>query len=269
MRGRHVDLRAGRVRDHGARPGAGVGDRLDAVGDGAIDGADRGLPHDRDTVVRHRGVARAGQLESPGLGVEAVGASHHVERGRQIFGAARHGSDHEDVEWLGITRKVVARRGQDAEGRLVPVDAAVVRRIADRRADVAPRLEGGKTGREGGGRAAGRPSGRARDVPGVVRRAVHDVVGLPVHQPERHVGGAEQDGARIEETVDHDGVLLRDVRREVGVAPRHAQAGDAEGLLDRHRHAVKRPPGLALRQRVVGPARAFAGAPPGRARQWR
>ena len=60
----------------------------------------------------------------------------------------------------------------DAPGRLVAEHAAVVRGIADRRADVAARLDAGQAGGQRRGRAARRAARRAREVPRIVGRAV-------------------------------------------------------------------------------------------------
>ena len=62
-------------------------------------------------------------------------------------------------------RQGLAARRHDPEGRLVAVDAAVVRGIADGRADVAARLEAGQARGERGRRAARGAAGRARRDP--------------------------------------------------------------------------------------------------------
>ena len=68
------------------------------------------------------------------------------------------------------------------------------------------------------------------------------------------------DGARAEQSVDNHRVARRDVVLQGGDAPRARHADDVEALLDRHRHAVQRPPYLAPRQRPVGRTRAGARA---------
>ena len=160
---------------------------------------------------------------------------------------------HVDVDRRGLLPgQRLAGARHDAPGRLVAVDAAEVRRVADRRADVAARLERGQPGRQRRGRAARGSAGRARHVPRVVGRAVDRVEALPVAEVERHVRLAEQHGAGAEQPVDDDRVLGRDVLGVGRHAPGGGQARHVVGLLDRHRHAVQRPPRLTLGQRAVG-----------------
>ncbi len=146
----------------------------------------------------------------------------------------------------------MAARRADAPGRLVPVDAAVVRGIADRGADVAAELEAREPRRERRRRAAGGPAGRAQQVPGIVGGAVDRVEALPVGEQHRDIGLAEDDGARALQALHRKRVLACHVVLEFRHAPGGGPARDVKGLLHRHRQTVQRP---ALALGAVGGAR--------------
>ncbi len=137
-------------------------------------------------------------------------------------------------------------------------NAAVVRRVANRGADVATRLDPGEARGERRGRAARGAAGRAADVPRIVGRAVNRIVALPVGQHHRHVALAEQRHARIDHALRQHGGRLRDVVLHRRQAPGGGRARDLKALLDGHRHAVQRPEALPLLQRGVGGFRALA-----------
>jgi len=123
----------------------------------------------------------------------------------------------------------------------VAVDAAVVRRIADRAADVAPGLEAGEPRRKR--RPPRRPeeaAGRARRVPGVHRLAVHRVVRFPVGKQGGHVRLAEDVGARAQEALHRQGIARATGVLVLGKAPSAGMALDVEGLFHRHRQAGER-----------------------------
>ncbi len=67
------------------------------------------------------------------------------------------------------------------------------------------------------------------------------VEALPVREHRRHVGLAEHVGAGAEQPFHHHGVRGRDGVALLRQPPGGRQAGDAEALLHRHRHAVQRP----------------------------
>ena len=91
--------------------------------------------------------------------------------------------------------QLLALKRHDSHSRLVAEDAAIVRRVADRGADVAADLQARHAGRQGRRRAAGIAAGGTLQVPGVVGGAVDLVEALPVRQVQRDVGLAVDDGA--------------------------------------------------------------------------
>jgi len=146
----------------------------------------------------------------------------------------------------------VPAQGHDAERRLVAVDAAEVRGHADRATEVAARLQVREAGGQRRRAAAGRATRRAREVPGVVADAEDLVVALPVGGRRRHVGLAEDDGARAAEAGDDDRVACGDVALERRQACGRRDAGDLERVLHGARHAVEGSPPLAPGARLVG-----------------
>ena len=97
---------------------------------------------------------RARQGELPAAAVDFVGAGDRVHGDLEVLGAARQRSDHGDVADTDAVARV-ALVGDHAPGRLVAVDAAVMRGISDRGADVAARIDAGQAGGERRARAAG------------------------------------------------------------------------------------------------------------------
>ena len=152
MRWASARVKSGRSRvvDRRARAGQGVDGVAEDGAHGALDGARRILQPHCDAVVGERSPSRRRQLQVPGGAVGLVGAGEHVHRQRQILRGAPERPDDGEVHgaqrarWRG---DVPAGR-DDAEAGLVPVDAAVVRRVADRAANVAAefqrRLAGGQ-----------------------------------------------------------------------------------------------------------------------------
>ena len=176
--------------------------------------------------------------------------------------AAGHRADGGDVEVVGIDRRLQFMPGhrQHAPGGLVAPHAAVVRRVADGRADVAAQFQPGEAGRQCRCRAAGRSARRAAGVPGVAGGAVHRVEALPVGQRDRHVGLAEQHRAGGLQALHQQRVASGDVAGVGRVAVGGGQPGHVEALLHRDRQAVQRAPALAARQGRIGGAGTVAGA---------
>jgi hypothetical protein len=145
----------------------------------------------------------------------------------------------------------VSAQRHESPCRLVAVDAAVVRGIADRRADVTAVLEAGEARGERGRGAAGGSAWNALHIPWVVRRPADGIEGLPVGEHSRDFRLAENDGARGKKAVDDNGVCGRARLAQRLESPRGRQPGDVEGLLDRHRDAVQRSPERAVRERAV------------------
>ena len=148
----------------------------------------------------------------------------------------------------------------DAVRRLQAKHAAVVRGIADRRADVAARFHTGQPGRQRRRRATRRSARRHRRVPGIVRRTIDGIVALPVGEQDRHVGLAEEIDAGLLQALDGKRARLCDVVLVLGKAPGRRRTRYLVALLDRHRHAVQRTPDLTAGQRRIGIPRALASA---------
>src|SRR5215470_1004364 len=174
-----------------------------------------------------------------------VGTRKHVERQREIAGAARHRSDDRKID--------VARNGRKARRRLPPIwyetpgwlvsiDATIMRWRAQRAADVRTDRERPEAGGECGGGPARRAPGGARKIPGIVGGSIDFVVALPVAQLQRYVRLAENESARGLEANDCDGVLRRRKVLELRNAPGRGQPGNVEGFLYSHRDAEERPP---------------------------
>ena len=73
-----------------------------------------------------------------------------------------------------------------------------------------------------------------------------------------HVGLAEDDGAGLQQAIDHEGVAGGDIVLPKRIAKRRRQARNVERFLDRHRNAVQRSPTLATRKGGIGGAGAFS-----------
>ena len=141
---------------------AGVGQGVDGVAEdgahGALDRARRILQPHCDAVVGECPPSRRRQLQVPGGAVGLVRAGEHVHCQRQILCGAPERPD--DGEVHGAQR--ARRRGDvpagrdDAEAGLVPVDAAVVRRVPHRAPDVAAEFQRRLSGGQRCGRAARR-----------------------------------------------------------------------------------------------------------------
>ena len=185
-----------------------------------------------------------------------------VHRQRQVECTARDRADRGDVEAVGagLGLELVAGHRHHAPSRLVAPDAAVMRRVADRRTDVAAQLQRAEPRSHRCGRAARRATRRSGQIPGVARGAVDLVEALPVGQRGRHIALAEDHRAGAEQALYRHRVGGRDVVAKSLVAEGRRQPCDVERLLDRHRHAVQRTPAVALGQRCVGRAGAGAGA---------
>ena len=246
-----ADLRTGLLVDRDAGPPERLHRRLEALEHPAIN-RDRGVVQPGgDEVAGERRRPRRRQLQPPAGGVEHIRPGHDLERQSEVVGAPRQRPADVDVDRRPSARDREAPLRHHPVGGFMAVDAAVVRRVADRAADVAARLQGREPGRQRRRRAARGAARHPAHVPRVVGRAVDRVEGLPVAEPHRHVGLAEDHRARRQQPVDRERVRLRPVVPQLRQAPGGRQPGDVERLLDRHRHPVQGPPDLAPRQRLV------------------
>ncbi len=153
----------------------------------------------------------------------------------------------------------MAAQRHEIVARLVAVDAAEVRRHADRAADVGAELQRDHAGRQGRGGPAGGPARRAGQVVGIAGAAVDRIVALVIGQPGRDIGLAEDHRAGRLQPADADGVGRGHELLEGLEAPGGRQAPDVVGLLDRHRQAEQRA-ALPAGQGGVGGAGGLAGA---------
>jgi hypothetical protein len=212
----------------------------------------------QDAEILQRGVPRRRQCQRIGLaGLERIGTGHHVEQQRQVGGAARHRTDHRKVAAVRQRRK--RRRGVTAirhqrHRRLVRIDAAMERRHAQRAADIGAERQRAVARGERGRRSTGRAARRAFEIVGIVGGAVDLVIALPVAEPERHIGLAEDDAAGVLDPRDRQRVFGRLEILLRGKAPGRRQAGDVVGFLHGQGDAEQRL-ALATRERSIGGAR--------------
>ena len=151
--------------------------------------------------------------------------------------------------------------GRDnAETRLVRIEAAETGGNANRAGEVAAEVGGGQAGRNGGSASARGAAGCAREVIRIAGGAVDGVIGLQVLQQQRHVGLAEHHRTSRLQALDGDRGVVGDAVLENRVAPGGLEALDVEGLLHRHRDAMQRAPGPAFLQRTVSGFRTLSRA---------
>ena len=130
-------------------------------------------------------------------------------------------------------------------------DPAEMGRHAQRAADIGPERERTKARGERGRRAARRAPGGSPKIVRIVGDPVDGVVGLPVVEPEGHVGLAEDHRAGSLDAAHDQRILRGPVVARFRIAPGGRSAGEIEALLDRHGHAEQRA-ALAARQPHIG-----------------
>ena len=177
-------------------------------------------------------VANAGAL--------LVRAGDHIERERKIGSASGHRADDRKIAFARQgrdPRRRLSATGNKTQCRLVSVDAAIMRRCAQRTTQVRAKRQRPEAAGKRRRRAARGPSGRAAEIPGIISCPVDVVVALPVAQHQRHIGLAEDDGARVLHAGDDQRVFFRHEALELRDTPGRRQSGDIEGFLHRHRDA--------------------------------
>ena len=120
------------------------------------------------------------------------------------------------------------------------IDAAMKRRHAQGAADIGAERQRSIARGERRRRSAGGAARRAAEIEGVVGGAVDLVIALPVGEPERDVGLAEDDAAGVLDPRDRQRVFRRRkilLRRN---APGRRQSRDIVGFLERHGQAEQR-----------------------------
>ena len=132
-------------------------------------------------------------------------------------------------------------------------------RHAQRAADVGAERKRTVTGSERGRRSAGRTARRAAEIIGIVGGAVDVVVALPIAEPDRHIGLAEDHAAGLFDAGNRQRVFRGPVILLRHKAPCRGQARDIVGFLHGQGNAEQRLL-LATRQRGVGGPRGLQAA---------
>ena len=247
---RIVDRRAGaRYGGDGA---------IEQVGYAGIDATQRRRGPHRDAKLAEPATARRRQLDPPGRPLKQIRSGKRAQRQIEILGVTRHRADDGYVGRRHDARRRVAARRDQPPRRFVSIDAAVMRRVAQRAGYVAASAECREPGGECGSFAARRAAGRARRIPRVVGGAVDVVVALRVGEHEGHIGLAVHDGAGLQQAIDQEGVAGGDIVLPQRVAEGGRQTRDVERFLDGHRNAVQRSPAIAARKGGIGGACAFS-----------
>ena len=195
-------------------------------------------------------------------GVQRIGSGHHIEQQRKVGGAARHRPDHREVAVERQRRKRRRRmpaRGRQRKGRLVGIDAAMKRRHPQRAADIGAERQRSVTRRQRCRGSAGRAAGGTAEVERIVGGAVDLVVALPVAEPERHVGLAEDHAAGGLDPGYRQRVFRRHEILLRRIAPSRGQSRDVVGFLDGYGNAKQRA-GFAAGASRVGGAGGFQAA---------
>ena len=110
---------------------------------------------------------------------------------------------------------------------------------------VASQSQRRRAGAHDGGLAATAPATGARCVEGIDGAPVDEVVALEAHQELGAVGLADDDGARLAQAIHRHVVGVGHERPQARGADGRDDAFGGEAVLDRHRHAVKRPERLS------------------------
>ena len=144
-------------------------------------------------------------------GALLVRTGDHIERKREIGSASGHRTDDREIAFARQGRG--ARRGLPAmrhktQCRLVSVDAAIMRWRAQRTAQVRAERQRPEAAGKRRRRAARGSSRREPKIPRIIGCPVDVVVALPIAQHQRHIGLAEDDGARVLHAGDDQARLL-------------------------------------------------------------
>ncbi|MNL03888.1 hypothetical protein D3C87_1244370 [compost metagenome] len=187
-------------------------------------------------------VRAGGQVQPPGGREVHVRAGDGTQHQFEVARAAGDRARHVDVLLGKPGRRVaVAAQRHQPVTALVREHAAVVRRVAQRRADVGAHIEKAHAGADRRRAAARGTARRARRIVRIACGAVDRVVALPVAQAQRHIGLAEQDGALGAQALHHHGIALGTMIGARRAAAGGGPAGHVERFLDRERHTVQRP----------------------------
>src|SRR3984885_7518254 len=144
-------------------------------------------------------------------GLQRIWPRDDVEQKRKVSSASRHRPDpaHIAIVWQGWEwRRCVATERHKPLRRFVGEDAAVKGWHTQRSSEVRTQRERPVTGRERRARSARRAAGRAAEVVGIIGGAVDIVIALPVAEPERPVGLAENDATGVLDARDRERVFL-------------------------------------------------------------
>ena len=184
--------------------------------------------------------------------VLAVGARDDREEQGQVLDPAGDRSQlRQRLEDASVRRGVPGPRHAAAR-RLEARHAAVVRRLPDAVAGVAPDVERRAAGGDDGRRAAAAPAGRTRQVIRVRCPTIDEVVGLVRPRELRRVRLPEQDAAGRPQSSHHRRVPVGHALRPADRARGRHETGRVERVLDRERDAVQRPEERAGHEVGVG-----------------
>ena len=174
---------------------------------------------DADAVASKALPARPRQRQSPSPCGGAVGSGQKVEGQLQVRRRPGQGADDRDVGGRMVARQRLAAARDDLLGRLVAEDSAIVRRVADRSADIRAGVQPGQPRGGRHPRPAGGSAGRTGQISRVVAGAVDRIEALPVSQHERDIRLAEDHGAGGAVLLDHGRVCVWDVVTVLRNAP--------------------------------------------------
>src|ERR1700733_7276408 len=144
-------------------------------------------------------------------GLQRIWTRDDVEQKRKISSASRHRPDptHIAIVWQGGEwRRCVATERHKPLRRLVAEDAAEKRWHTERYSGGCAQRERRVSGGERPARPARRAAGCAAEVVGIIGSAVDIVIALPVAEPERYVGLAENNATGVLDARDRERVFL-------------------------------------------------------------
>ena len=197
------------------------------------------VQQDADAVLLQALPARPRQRQPPCPRGRAVGPGQKAKGQLQVRRRPGQGADDSDVGGGKVSRQRLAAVRDDLPGRLVAEDPAVVRRVADRGADIRAGVQPCQPRGERRPRSAGGAAGRAGQVPRIVAGAVDRVEALPVRQHERDIRLAEDHSAGAAVLLDHGRVRVCDVVAVFRNAPGRGRTRQVVAFLHGYRQAVQ------------------------------
>ena len=156
-------------------------------------------------------LARDGTMgDGSAVGVVRILTRKRCEEQSQVGDSACQGADGAEKSEGPEAAREMAGGGDASGGGLERADAGVMGGLADGTAAVTAESGRRKACGDGGCFAATRTTGGVFKVPGIARATAEPIFGLVGHEELGAVGGAEDDGAGREETIDDNGVFVGD-----------------------------------------------------------